>query len=440
MTELRVPGVSVWMLADGHEDGFQLGVTSVDNPLPVDEDTVFQAGSITKTLTATAAVRLAQRGKLDLDAPVRRYLPELRLADENVAAAITMRDLLAHGGGFVGDWFDDFGWGDDAVSRYVELVAQLPQLTPLRAVWSYNNAGFVVAGRVLEVVADATFEGVIREHVLEDALFFPWDVMLRGFVVGHVSEDENVRVAEPWAVPRSSAPAGGLVSSARALVAYARTHVEDETLAVMREPVLATQRDEWMGLAWFVKDRGGARFAEHGGTTNGQNAWLALAPERGFAIAVLTNHHFGHALIGRVLERAYQDILGVPPWEPELVHLSAERLAEYEGRYEAPLGDIEFRVEDDALVVEVIPKGGFPKPDSPPRPGPPPARLSFHADDEFHVVEGVLKNYRGEFLRGDDGRIAWVRFGRRIHRPVPAANPKAAAGRGLAELKRGRPS
>ena len=76
-----------------------------------------------------------------------------------------MRDLLSHGGGFVGDWFEDFGWGDDAVSRYVEEVERLPQLTPLRAVWSYNNAGFAIAGRVLEVVADAPYEDVVEEHV-----------------------------------------------------------------------------------------------------------------------------------------------------------------------------------------------------------------------------------------------------------------------------------
>jgi CubicO group peptidase (beta-lactamase class C family) len=285
-------------------------------------------------------------------------------------------------------------------------------------VWSYNNAGFVVAGRVLEVVAGATYEDVIREHVLEEALFFPWDVMLRGFVVGHVTEDEKVRVAEPWAVPRSSAPAGGLVSSARALVSYARTHLEDNTLAVMREPVLATQRDERMGLAWFVKDRRGVLFAEHGGTTNGQNAWLALAPDRGFAIAVLTNHQFGHALIGRVLERAFQDLLGIAPWQPELLDVPVERLPEYVGRYQAPLNELEFRVQDGGLVLALIPQGGFPKPESPPRPAPPPAPVAFHAEDEFHVTDGVLKSNRGEFLRADDGHIAWVRFGRRIHRPL----------------------
>jgi CubicO group peptidase (beta-lactamase class C family) len=329
-----------------------------------------------------------------------------------------MRDLLSHAGGFVGDWFDDFGWGDEAVARYVEHVNALPQLTPLRAVWSYNNAGFVVAGRVLEVVADAPYEDVVREHVLPDALFFPWDVMLHRFAVGHVIDGERVQVAEPWAVPRSSAPAGGLVCSAAALVSYARMHIEDDTLAVMREPVLSTQRDEWMGLAWFVKDRRGVRFAEHGGTTNGQNAWLALAPERRFAIAVLTNHQHGHALIGRIQERAFEDLLGVPPWQPELVGVPRERLLEYAGRYETPLNELEFRLEDGHLMLEMIPKGGFPKPDSPPRPAPPPARVEFQAPDEFHVTDGVLKNNRGEFLRGEDGRIAWVRFARRIHAPL----------------------
>jgi CubicO group peptidase (beta-lactamase class C family) len=417
MAELGVPGVSVWLLAEGEERGFQLGVTSVDNPLAVDEDTVFQAGSITKTLTATAAVRLSQQGLLDLDAPVRRYLPELRLADEHVAAAITMRDLLSHGGGFVGDWFDDFGWGDDAVARYVERVAALPQLTPLRAVWSYNNAGFVVAGRVLEAIARKPYEDVVAELAFPGAMFAPPEVMLHRFVVGHVTEQDEVRVAEPWAVPRSSAPAGGLVCSARALVSYAQAHLDDDTLAAMREPVLSTQSDEWMGLSWFLKDRRGVRFAEHGGTTNGQCAWLSLVPERRFAIVVLTNHQHGHALIGRVLECALEELLGIAPWQPDTFEPAAELLADYTGRYETPLSELVFRVEEGGLVLELVPRGGFPKPDSPPRPAPPPAPVAFHAEDEFHVTDGILRNNRGEFLRDDAGRIAWVRFARRIHRP-----------------------
>lgn len=95
MEELGVPGFSLWVLTDGEEDGFGLGITSVDHPLPVDPDTIFQAGSITKTLTATAALRLAQQGSLDLDRPIAGYLGHVPLRDPDVAAAITMRDLLA---------------------------------------------------------------------------------------------------------------------------------------------------------------------------------------------------------------------------------------------------------------------------------------------------------------------------------------------------------
>jgi CubicO group peptidase (beta-lactamase class C family) len=67
-------------------------VTSVDNPLPVDPDTLFLLGSLTKTYTATTLLRLAADGHVELDAPVRRYVPELRLKDEHATAQVTVRN------------------------------------------------------------------------------------------------------------------------------------------------------------------------------------------------------------------------------------------------------------------------------------------------------------------------------------------------------------
>jgi CubicO group peptidase (beta-lactamase class C family) len=206
MQELGVPGFSLWVLTDGEEDGFGLGITSVDHPLPVDPDTIFQAGSITKTLTATAALRR---------------------------------------------WFDDHGWGDDSLERFVATFDRLPQLTPSREVWSYNNAGFCLAGRVLEVVAGMPYEEVVRAHVWPDALFMPWEVMTRRFPAGHVTIDGRVEVAEPWAIPRAAGPAGRWLASARTLVEYGRMHLEDSSLAALREPLLETQPGEQMGLAWW---------------------------------------------------------------------------------------------------------------------------------------------------------------------------------------------
>src|SRR5262245_40101048 len=113
--ELRVPGVAVGVLHEGEERHEGFGVTSVDNPLEVTPDTRFQIGSISKTFTGSAAMYLVAEGKLDLDRPVREYLPDFELADTDATNRVTMRHLLAHTGGWEGDYFDDTGWGDDAV-------------------------------------------------------------------------------------------------------------------------------------------------------------------------------------------------------------------------------------------------------------------------------------------------------------------------------------
>jgi CubicO group peptidase (beta-lactamase class C family) len=415
LAEYEIPGAAIGILSGGEERYAGLGVTSIDNPLPVDEDTLFQAGSITKTLTATAAVRLSLSGEVDLDVPVRTYLPELRLADEDVAERITMRDLLTHGGGFAGDLFHDLGWGDDALERIVSRIHEAPQLTPLRAVWSYNNAGFYAAGRVLEVVTGTTYEEAIRELVLDEALFFPWEIMTRRFAVGHSTDDLRTEVMSPWAVPRSVAPAGGLLAGARTLLRYARMHLDDRSLAPMQEPALPILESESMGLAWFVKDGRGPRIVEHGGTTSGQCAWLTLVPENDLALVLVTNHARGHAFVGHVREHTLAAYAGIEPWNPVPRAMAPAELEEYAGTYEAYGGWVRLRLEDGRLVLAIESKGGFPKPDSPPPPMPPPAPVEFSGEDAFYVPEGPLRHQRGRILRDEEGRIEWLRFGHRIH-------------------------
>jgi CubicO group peptidase (beta-lactamase class C family) len=97
-----VPGVAAGVWAGGREVYACHGVTSIENPLPVDPDTVFVLGSVTKTFTATAMMCLVADGKVDLDAPVRQYVSEFTLKDERAAAAITVLNLLNHTAGL--DW------------------------------------------------------------------------------------------------------------------------------------------------------------------------------------------------------------------------------------------------------------------------------------------------------------------------------------------------
>src|SRR5437763_16146720 len=125
---LGVPGVAVGVYIDGGEQYAFDGVTNVESPLPIDDKTLFQFGSTGKTFTATAVMRLVDQGKVDLHAPVRTYLPDFGLKDEDVARQVTVLHLLNHTAGWSGDVMDDTGDGDDALEKYVELLATVEQV------------------------------------------------------------------------------------------------------------------------------------------------------------------------------------------------------------------------------------------------------------------------------------------------------------------------
>jgi CubicO group peptidase (beta-lactamase class C family) len=421
---LGVPGAAVGVLHQGEERTAGFGVTSVENPLAVTADTLFQIGSITKTVTGTTAMRLVEDAKLNLEWPVRAYLPDLGLADEDVAANVTMRHLFTHTGGWEGDFFDDLGAGGDALARMVAQLDVLPQLTPLGELWTYNNTGFYIAGRVIEVLAGKPFEETVAELVLEplgltSTLFFPADVMTHRFAVGHLEDGDETKVARPWDIGRAAYPAGGLSSTVRDLLRYARFHLgeaphllREETLALMQAPQVSAGPDRSVGLTWFVRELDGRKLITHGGGTNGQISLLMIVPDGGFALAILTNDGRGGELIDEVRRSALKRYLGLDDLDPEPGELPENALAEYVGTYTSALADLELVPRDGGLELRMTPKGGFPKRDSPPLPTPPPAQLGFYDTDQAVGMDARSKGARFEFLRGADGEIVWMRSGR----------------------------
>jgi CubicO group peptidase (beta-lactamase class C family) len=141
-TRFGIPGVSVGVWADGQVVYACHGVTSVDNPLPVDPDTLYVLGSVTKTYTATTLLRLVADGRVELEAPVRRYVPELRLKDEQAATQVTVVQLLNHTDGLDWGMTVDTGEGDDALASYVEKMAELKLIGPPGGRASYSQAGY----------------------------------------------------------------------------------------------------------------------------------------------------------------------------------------------------------------------------------------------------------------------------------------------------------
>ena len=425
--ESDTPGVALGLLHEREEHVAGFGTTSVENPLAVTPETLFQIGSITKTFTGTVAMILVERGHLDLDEPVRRYLPKLRLADGEVAARVTVRHLLTHTAGWVGDYFADHGSGDDAAERIVADLVRLPQQTPLGEVWSYNNAGFYLAGRVIEVVTGEPYERVVADLLLEplglaDTLFFAEDVMTRRFAVGHHrAEDGPPSVARPWAIGRAHHAAGGIASSVRDLLRYARFQLGDGDGILTRASLDEMQRPHAaaapifgsVGITWGIDDRSGVRIVHHGGGTNGQVALLALSPDSGTVLAVLTNHQNGGEISGAALQ-IVQKALGAQEVERIAVVIDP---AEYLGTYRSPLLDVEVAEKEDGLQLVVTSRGGFPSEDSPPMPNPPPMPAAFFERDRMFVPDGP-----GE---GNGSRVL-ARPGR-AHRVVPLRRARHAA-------------
>src|SRR5690349_8416110 len=122
LAEHEVPGAAVGVLLDGAVIDHAAGVLSKSTGVETTPDSVFQIGSITKVWTTTLVMQLVDEGKLDLNQPIRSYLPEFVIADEAAAAEITTRQLLCHTAGFEGDIFNETGKGDDAVEKFVATL------------------------------------------------------------------------------------------------------------------------------------------------------------------------------------------------------------------------------------------------------------------------------------------------------------------------------
>jgi CubicO group peptidase (beta-lactamase class C family) len=437
MERLHIPGVAIGIISGQEFYTLEFGVTNLDNPLPITADTLFQIGSITKTITALAMMRLADAGLVNLDVPIRTYLADLRLADESVAQRVTLRHVFSHTCGWLGDYFDDLGPGDEALAKVVTRMAKLPQETPLGEVWSYNNAGFYLAGRVVELMTGKTYEAAVKELVLDpigmtNSFFFPADLMTYRFAAGHDAvypgEERSPKVLVPWALARTSNPLGGLACSVIDLLRYARFQMGDgktesgqrlissETLRAMHTPGVPAANGEAMGITWFIRQANGVRLIRHGGATNGQMATFTVAPGQRFAFIALTNSDRGSELYQPLIRWALEQFLAIVERDPEPLAAAEAQLAEYAGRYDAAAEELQVSLRQGELVLDVFPKGGFPAQDSPPSPPPPPVRMALCGPDRVIVLDEPGKGSQGEFLRDANGRIEWFRIGGRVHK------------------------
>lgn len=432
MNRLQVPGVAIGIYHKGQERAAGFGITSTEHPLPVTVDTLFQTGSISKTFTGTLMMMLVEQGRVELDAPVRKYIKDFKVKDKEVSKKVTVRQLLTHMGGWVGDYFNDFGNGDDALAKMVKDLAGLPQVQPLGRIWSYNNTGFNVASRIIEVVTKIPYEQAMHEMLLdplglEMTFFYPSDILFtHRFVLGHYVEKKKLKVARPWAIGRAGNGVGGVVSTVRNLLKYARFHmshgkkdvISGKSLKAMRIPQVDAGGRGLMGITWFIRNVGNITAYAHGGATFGQQAYFFFIPDQDFACAILTNSDDGGIINAGVFSKVLDLYFNTKATLPTPTEVSTVELKEYAGRYKIGTECFDLKVKGRYLVYHHIPLGGFPTPDTPPGPALPPIRFGNYERDKVIGLDEPYKDALGDFLRDERGQLQFFRIGGRAHKKI----------------------
>ncbi len=326
----KLPGVVVAVKHGDDVVEAASGVLDVESKRPVTTDAVFHLASVTKVYTATLVMTLVDEGLVDLDSPVRTYLPSFAVPDEAAAVGMTTRHLLTHTSGIDGDKFDSFGRGDDALERYVASCDSIGQVHALGATWSYCNSGLNIAGRIVEAVTGQTWDEALRERVLAPigaarSGTLPEYVVWWPFAIPHIEgPDGNPTPLRTWQGDRASGPCGGVLASAGDVLRFAALHdsggvgpdgtrvLAEATVADMARSHFALPADgtgtaNHSGLGWSLTELPGGRWmVGHGGDLVGTHAVFERVPDERFAVVVLAN---GDG-IGDVAEPLLDELLG----------------------------------------------------------------------------------------------------------------------------------
>lgn len=348
----HVPGATLAVLTEGKIHELATGRLHTGTGVETTTDSLFLTGSVAKVYTATAIARLADEGLLDLDAPVRAVLPDFTVADPEASRTITPRQLLSHTSGLTCDFNYDGGRGDDCLERFVAAAATVPLDCPPGMV-SYSSVGYVVLGRIIEVLTGSTWDQALKDLLfaplgMTHSMTLPEEALAFRTAMSHLGEPGAYPEPAPaWdLMPRAAGPYGRVITSAADMVRLARMHLDGGTApdggrVLSAGAVEEMQRrvtgvpDKWTvsadgwGLGWTLYDWDGVPGYGHDGAAIGQYAYLRVVPHAGVAVSLLTNGGGARQLYGDLLAELLTELAGVtmpgafePAAEPPVVDLA----------------------------------------------------------------------------------------------------------------------
>jgi len=388
----QVPGVAVGIVVGDQvilSQGY--GVCDLHNKKPVTEHTVFPIASCSKAFTAFLLCQLADEGKVSLDDPVKKYLPDLALSDPEMTKSLTLRDLLSHQTGVARHdpiWY----FSDVPRSKILSILQHLEPDCGLRQGFQYNNLMYSVAGMVIEKVTGQTWEQALEQRILSVLGMQDSNTSLEA--LGH-----SPQVAFPHAkiydcvtqLPFRNAwtvnPGGGMNSSVADMTQWVRLQlaqgsrgeqqvIKSKTLQDSHKPQIVFPQakgeiyHEGYALGWFVGQYRGHSYVSHAGHIDGFCSEVFLLPQDKLGLVILTNSSSeGEPVVTALRNTIVDRLLGISQedWVAQLekkcpkkiqqksapqVVLGEVSLKDYAGHYEHPAyGPITLRLEGDQILL-----------------------------------------------------------------------------------------
>lgn len=308
--EQNVTGLAVGVVEDirlVYAHGF--GVMKSGEPdKPVTPQTLFHMASITKLFVATSVMQLMEEGKVDLDAPVTRYLPYFRLKDPRYKS-ITVRHMLTHTSGMPD--VDDYLWNkpeydDGALERYVRSLTDRRLRWEPGSKFAYSNMAYEVLGDLVAKVSGVTLEDYVDAHILKPLGMSSSTLLIEKadpakLAAGHrKSKDGTVKVVKFYPYNRAHTPSSDLHSNVEDMARWAMANLNrgeldshrilrSSTYDLMWKPAVQRDPHNSVGISWFLGQTGSQKTVFHNGGDDGFRSRLLLIPARKTAILFMTN-------------------------------------------------------------------------------------------------------------------------------------------------------
>jgi CubicO group peptidase (beta-lactamase class C family) len=363
----KIPGLSAGVVYDQDliwHKGY--GNANRDKLIPANENTIYRVASITKLFTATMLMQLRDAGKVSLDDPIEKHLPEFKIKSEfSDARPATFRQVASHGSGLPREGAHQ-GWRSTTMPAIEDLLADLAQLDmrlPVMTEPKYSNLGIAIMGHALSRVAGQRYDDYVRENILQ-----PLGMTQSGFdpsvygderAIGYHLAKGKFEISPVWD-EKGFRPAGGLYSSVSDIARFISLQFRDgpsggkqilggSSLREMQNPVLVSQDFEvGFGIGWGIRRVAGKKVIGHSGGLPGYTTNITLVPSMKLAVIVFTNTgtapvEISNGLLELLIPIFSREAARQQP-QPSAEEIAA--LAPYTGRYHW--------LDDDEIELKVV--------------------------------------------------------------------------------------